>query len=99
MEQKEQKVVTPKVTVTVEKYGKTSTTEGKGIIGFVLTDDGVRCVLSLATSFFDRVRLFDAMCTICCDMMEKEPELKDVVMLMPPSIRKKVDIFDDGEES
>ena len=95
MEQKEQQVVTPKVTVTVEKDGKTARTEGKGIIGFVLRDDGVRVVLSYNCDFMDRLRLFDALCLISCDMLDKEPELREALLAIPAVNREIVKILPD----
>ena len=97
MDQKEQKVVTPKVTVTVERHGKTSTVNGKGIIAFIQKDDGVRVLLNYNCNFEERVAFLDAICYVCSEMLNNEPELREAVLALPAPMKE--EIFVDGEES
>lgn len=98
MEQKEQKVVRPKVTVTVEKNGKTSVSEGKSGICFLLNDNGVEVVSAYSCTDVEMAALIDSMMRYGTRQMVYDEKLVDSMQkLQRVSVEKS--LFDDVAQS
>ena len=97
MEQKEQKVVRPKVTVTVEKNGKTSVSEGKSGICFLLKDNGVEVVSAYSCTDVEIAALIDSMMRYIRQMVYDEKLVDSMQKLQRVSVEKS--LFDDVAQS
>lgn len=94
MEQKEQVVVKPKVTVTVEKEGKTdvSISEKAGIC-FLLHDDSVEVVQAYSINLIEMARLIDCMMRYGIKKMTEEEEIVDLMRAVKHTRQEQVDMF------